>query len=47
MDERNAKAVESEDVASESPTDFAERENQTASYNEVLPYLWLAMAASY
>ena len=47
MDERNAKVVESEDVALESLTDFPERENQTASYNEVLPYLWLAMAASY
>jgi len=47
MDERNAKVIESEDVALELSTDFSERENQTASYDEVLPYLWLAMAASY
>jgi len=47
MDDRKAKVIESEDVALELPTDFGAREDQTASYNEVLPYLWLAMAASY
>ncbi|WP_158902517.1 hypothetical protein [Burkholderia sp. L27(2015)] len=47
MDDRTAKIIEPEDVASDLPTDFGAREDQTANYNEVLPYLWLAMAASY